>query len=92
MDEPTALMTVRGTDRPPTIESAAEQLGVAVEDIDTAYGVVLVNPDERLFAVQVRADRLPASNKSQTYRGPFANPRIDAFAPVVPDPSISKDK
>jgi hypothetical protein len=76
-----ALMTVVGKDRPPSLADAAEQLGVALGDVDAEYGVVEVDAADGLYAVLVRADRLPAAqadaNKTdQPYRGPYSNPKI----------------
>jgi hypothetical protein len=81
-----ALIMVVGKDRPPSCAEAAAQLGVTLEDIDVAYGVVEVDAGDGLYAVLVRADRLPAaksdankadaSQPSQPYRGPYSNPKI----------------
>jgi hypothetical protein len=76
----TALMTVHSTDGPPTLESAAHQLGMAVEDIDATFGVVLIDPARGLYSVQVNAERVPHHREQdEPHRGPFSNPRIDTF-------------
>lgn len=75
-------MTVTGGEDPPTIESAAAQLGVRVDDVDADFGVVSINPAAHLYAVRVRADRLPARDLTEEpYRGPFEDPKIEPLAP-----------
>ena len=83
MGEPEhALMTVVGRGKPPSIAAAAEQLGVSAEDVDAGYGVVPVDPENDLYAVMVRADRLPpADPAAERYRGPFSNPKIEPLRP-----------
>ncbi len=79
----TALMTVTGKRGPPSLSEAARQLGLSVADLNAGFGVVPIDPTHELYAVEVEASRIPAPNDAQTpYRGPFANPRIEAVGPV----------
>ena len=79
-----ALMTVTGVNGPPSLEAAASELGVTVDDIDKSFGIVVVDPQRGLYCVQVQADRLPtASGSSKPYRGPFSNPKIAPLGPVM---------
>jgi hypothetical protein len=79
-----ALMTVTGANGPPSLEAAAAELGVTVDDIDQSFGIVAVDPQRGLYCVQVPADRVPTDTGSgETYRGPFSNPKIAPFGPVV---------
>lgn len=73
-------MTVHGVDGPPSLEAAARELGVTIDDIDREFGVVLIDPARGLYSVQVDVDRLPEQVAlDDPYRGPFSNPRIDTF-------------
>ncbi len=75
-----ALMTVQFDEGPPTLEAAARQLGVVVEAVDAAYGIVSIDPKRGLYAVQVDAAQLPPSSATnEPYRGPFSDPRIEPF-------------
>ncbi len=78
-----ALYTVHGENRePPSLASAAAQLGVTPEDIDAAFGIVPIDPNAGLYAVQARADRVtlvPESGKR--YEGPYSSPPIAPFGP-----------
>ena len=86
-----ALMTVRSADGPPTLEAAARQLGVSVSAVDAEYGVVLIDPQQSLYCVQVDAAQLPAvTGAEEPYRGPFAEPRIETFGP--PERDIPDDE
>ena len=75
-----ALMMVVGAGVAPSRSAAADQLGVAVTDIDADYGVVPIDPDRDVYAVRVRADRLPSENdETKPYRGPYSDPKIAPF-------------
>ncbi|MGE5152152.1 MAG: hypothetical protein ACM3II_18695 [Rhodospirillaceae bacterium] len=64
-------------DKPPSLAEAAALLGVTVADLNEAFGVVPVDADKGLYAVEVDTDKLPAqSAKDGPYRGPFSSPRI----------------
>jgi hypothetical protein len=81
-----ALMTVQSEDGPPTLEQAARQLGVAVEAVDDSFGVILIDPKQGLYSVQVDAKRLPSETPSEPYHGPFSNPRIEPLGPLQSEP------
>jgi hypothetical protein len=82
MGESFALMTVKGTTQPPSFQEAAKQLGVEEADLDSSFGVVPIDPEQGIYAVQVRPDKLAASTGHEPYRGPWSNPRIEPFGPV----------
>lgn len=75
-----ALMTVALPPDDESLEAAARSLSVPVEAVDPTFGVTPLDREERLFAVQVRADALPAAESAGDYRGPFSNPRIAPFS------------
>jgi hypothetical protein len=68
-----ALMTVRSKDGPPSLEEAAVQLGLAVDDLDPAFGVVTIDPERRLYTVRADASKLGDFDSD---RGPFSDPPI----------------
>lgn len=77
-----ALMTVVSVGAPPSLAEAAVSLGVETQDLNAAFGVVPIDKDRGLYAVEVRADRLPQSTTAEeAYRGPFSSPRIAPFGP-----------
>jgi hypothetical protein len=77
------LMTVEIPGAEPSIDRAASELGVAAEDLDTAFGVVPIDPACSKYAVQVRADKLPTEARAESeQRGPWSNVKIEPFGPV----------
>lgn len=77
------LMTVAIPGPKPSLARAAKAIGVSKEAIDKAFGIVPVDPDKHLYAVQVRLSDAPSRRSDESpYRGPFANPQIAPFGPV----------
>ncbi|MBS0249403.1 MAG: hypothetical protein JSR61_22555 [Proteobacteria bacterium] len=81
----TYLMTVTGTDGPPSLTDAATQIGVDVSHLSASFGVVTIDAAQHLYAVEVDADSVPPSSNAKPYRGPFSNPRIAPLGPDNPD-------
>jgi hypothetical protein len=73
-----ALMTVNLDAATRTLAGAAAALGVPESAMDASFGVVPLDPERGLYAVQVRPDALAAHDKSE-FRGPYADPRIEPF-------------
>jgi hypothetical protein len=79
------LTTIVAPGGAPDLAQVAKQLGVEVHDIDSTFGVVPIDPERGMYAVQVRGDKLaarPESSKSGEHTGPWSNPRIEPFGPV----------
>ncbi|WP_326640920.1 hypothetical protein OG884_00260 [Streptosporangium sp. NBC_01755] len=63
-----------------TLAQAMRHLGLPEEDVDTGYGLVLIDPDQNLYGLRVteaaarRVD--PAAGG-----GPYADPRIEPYGP-----------
>ncbi|PWI14372.1 hypothetical protein DI272_09505 [Streptomyces sp. Act143] len=86
-ERPTVLITVT---LPPgaALADARRRLGLADDEVDTAYGLVPVDPAHGTYALLVTeeaAARLPGAPEAKgAYQGPFANPKIEPFGPVQP--------
>jgi hypothetical protein len=78
MADPKKVMMTIVSDKPPSLAEAAALLGVALADLDAAFGVVTVEAAEGLYAVEIDADKVPAQLAGKPYRGPFSSP------PIVP--------
>jgi hypothetical protein len=79
------LMTVHGSNGAPSLAEAAGELGVPVADVDDKFGVVPVNPDQSLYAVQVKESSIATARTAREgYRGPYSNPVIAPLGPVQP--------
>jgi hypothetical protein len=75
------LMTVACTGPDPSLADAARALSVPLSAIDKAFGVVVVDPERHLYAVQVDQAAIRGQEESVPYRGPFSNPRIETMRP-----------
>ncbi|MET9343969.1 hypothetical protein [Nonomuraea sp. NPDC003804] len=68
------LVTVR-LPRGATLADATARLGLSEKDVDTAYGLVLIDPDEGLYGLRVTEE---AGRRAGP---PFADPRIEPYGP-----------
>lgn len=82
---PTVLITVT---LPPgaTLEDAQRRLGLAEDEVDTAYGLVPVDPAHGTYVLLVTEGagaRIQGTSEARgSYKGPYANPKIEPFGPV----------
>lgn len=79
------LMTLTASEHQPSLGEAADKLGVSLEDLDSQFGVVPIDPEKGTYAVQVRSDKAPAPStepESGEYHGPWSNPKIAPFGPL----------
>lgn len=81
MADPKRVLMTIVADKPPSLAEAAALLGVSWADLNPAFGVVPIDPDQGRYAVEVDADKVPAQPEGQRFRGPFSSPRIDPFEP-----------
>jgi hypothetical protein len=92
MPQAVDLMTLTVPGGAPTLADAAKRLHVDLSDMDATFGVVPVDPDRGLYAVQVRTGRAPKQTGSTDYQGPWSNPTIAPFGPVQDGLPPSKNK
>ncbi|MEV7006789.1 hypothetical protein [Streptosporangium sp. NPDC051022] len=63
-----------------TLEQAMDRLGLSSEEVDTGYGLVLIDPGQGLYGLRVTeaaACRIdPAAGG-----GPYSDPRIEPYGP-----------
>jgi hypothetical protein len=89
---PVELMTVTVPHGTPSLADAAKRLGVELSDMDTTFGVVPVDPDRGMYAVQVRAGQAQKQPEGSDYQGPWSNPKIEPFGPIQGDTAPDKNK
>ncbi|MFD1934463.1 MULTISPECIES: hypothetical protein [Nonomuraea] len=68
------LITVR-LPRDATLADAIERLHLSEEDVDTGYGLVLIDPDQDLYGLRVTEEA------GRTAGPPFSDPRIEPYGP-----------
>lgn len=66
------LFTIQ-IDPEPTLAQVKERLGLSDEQIDPDFGVVVIDPDEHLYAILVDAE---AAITDEAVKGPYSNPQI----------------
>ncbi|MFF3437496.1 hypothetical protein [Streptosporangium sp. NPDC002721] len=72
------LITVR---LPPdaTLAQAMRRLELPEEDVDTDYGLVLIDPDQGLYGLRV--SETAARRVAPAGEGPYSDPRIEPYGP-----------
>jgi hypothetical protein len=86
MADSLVLMTIVSPEGVPDLARAASILGVDVSAMDTAFGVVPIDPENGKYAVQVRASAVSNSGKTADgVNGPYSNPRIEGYGPKNED-------
>jgi hypothetical protein len=77
-EHPMVIVLIDATPDTASLVFAAHQIGVQLDAIDPAFGVLPVDPANGLYSVLVRADALPPEfEKRLPFRGPFSNPSIE---------------
>ena len=77
------LITVR-LPAPATLETAMRHLDLAEDEVDTAYGLVPVDPDRDLYVLRVSESagrRLGDSGAGKADGGPYSDPPIEPYGP-----------
>ena len=81
MSDTMLLVQFRLAGEAPDLGDAARRLGVDVVDLDMAYGLVSVDPADRLYVVRVGADQEATVRKAlksgDPAEGIFGDPRIE---------------
>jgi hypothetical protein len=80
-------MTVISPHGAPSLAEAAGQLGVDTNDMDATFGIVPIDPDRGMYAVQVRVDKVSVRprGRAKNYSGPWSDPRVAPFGPIQGD-------
>ncbi|MEV4460408.1 hypothetical protein ACWEQG_32155 [Microbispora sp. NPDC004025] len=77
------LITVR-LPAPATLEAAMRRLDLAEDEVDTAYGLVPVDPDRDLYVLRVTEDagrRVGGPDAGGADGGPYSDPPIEPYGP-----------
>ena len=68
-----------------TLRDAVRRLRLADDEVDTAYGLVAVDPARHVYALLVTPSAGERIRGTSGAGGPYANPRIEPFGPPEPD-------
>jgi hypothetical protein len=78
------LLTVRREPSGASLDAVRQDLGLSEEEIDSDFGVVLIDPEKNLYAIMVEESASARIEKEPDVEGPFANPPIEPFGPPQP--------
>ncbi len=79
---PKVLVTLHGRNIEPTVEELMSEFGLTADELDTEYGVQMIDPaagDYVVLVDQVAAQRI-ASEYAEV-SGPYSDPKIETFGP-----------
>jgi hypothetical protein len=77
------MVTINLEGLPPTLDDIRTRYGLRPEDVDSAFGVVRVDPDAHDYVIllEEEAARRIAPSADEAVDVPFANPPIETFGP-----------
>lgn len=74
------LMTIKWNEKePPTLEEVAAKMNAEVADLDAEYGVINVDPADKLYSFMIEEDKVAKAKGDHDIEGPYSNPRIEPF-------------
>lgn len=77
----TVMVTVR-SEQPPTLPELQARFGLDASDVDAAFGVIEIDPDEHLYTFAVDAAKAASISPGHAgVEGTYSNPVIAPFGP-----------
>ncbi len=64
-----------------TVPKVLAKFGLNRHEIDAAFGVVALSPEQRLYAILVDEKVAAKLEAGESVGGAFSNPRIETFGP-----------
>lgn len=85
-------MTLRLSEPAPSLSEVREKFSLLPDEIDAGFGLVEIDPDQHLFTLLVEESAAPKIQPAAGWdvKGPFSNPRIEAFGPPGSSPDSRK--
>jgi hypothetical protein len=82
------MITLRFKGAVPTIDELQARYGLTDDEIDKSFGIVEVDPEDRLYTILVEETAVPKVKPDQEIdvKGPYSNPRISPFGPPEASP------
>ena len=79
---PKVMMTFQSP-RKPTLDEIRKRYSLSESEVDSAFGVVEIDPDDNLYSIRVEAGSASKvdGNNAWGYSGPYADPKIEPFGP-----------
>jgi hypothetical protein len=73
----TVMITLRLEPEQASLEEVRRLLGLAEDEVDERFGVVNINPSERLYTILVEEEVAERVRGAPEVRGVFSNPKIE---------------
>lgn len=73
----TVMITLRLEPEQASLEEVRRLLGLAEDEVDERFGVVNINPSERLYTILVPEGVAERVRDAPEVRGVFSNPKIE---------------
>lgn len=76
------MMTLR-CEVQPTLDQVRERYRLDLDEIDESFGVVEIDPDERLYTIRVEEAAAKKFSDTDDWKveGPYSDPGIEPFGP-----------
>jgi hypothetical protein len=78
---PRVMVTLRLDPSQASLPEVLGLLGLAPEEVDPGFGLVLISPAERLYTILVDEAAATRIADAPQVQGVFGNPRIEGFGP-----------
>jgi hypothetical protein len=75
------MITLKLHPKEATLSQVRRRLGLTSEEVDTAFGVVNIDPKRNLYTILVEEEAARRVSGRPEVKGPFSNPKIETFGP-----------
>lgn len=75
------MMTLQLDPQEADLPNVRRKLGLEKDEIDEQFGVVNISPKEHLYCVLLEEETAARVSGHDWVKGPYSNPRIEAFGP-----------
>jgi hypothetical protein len=78
---PKQMLTLTLPPEEATLSQVRRRLNLSADEIDSEFGVVLIDPKRNLYTILVEEEAVHKVSGRPEVKGPFSNPRIEPFGP-----------
>jgi hypothetical protein len=75
------MLTLKLHPKEATLSKVSKRLNLSPEEIDSAFGVVNIDPKRNLYTILVDEEAARRVSGVPEVKGPFSNPKIEPFGP-----------
>jgi hypothetical protein len=78
---PKQMITLKLDPTEATLNQVYQKLGLSSDEVDSAFGVVNIDPKRNLYTILVEEEAARKVSGRPEVKGPFSNPKIETFGP-----------